>query len=207
MSRRRGTRVAEPAASLERERERLAIALRAAHLGVYEWRIPESAVWWSPEVYEIYGVDPLMFVPTVEACTALIHPDDREEVWRKSQDCIERGVGLTHEYRAVRPDGEVRWIGNDADVALDPDGRVERVIGVAFDVTHRRQDEQRVGILISRIDDHLVTYDRQWRYTFVNGAEARVVGMSREELLGRSIWELFPDAVGNQYFRAAYRCR
>jgi len=89
-------------------------------------------------------------------------------------------------------------------------------IAVVFtDVTERRRTEQaltdaaaalaeqreRLEVLVSSIDDHLASYDREWRFTFVNAAAARVLGRSREELLGRSIWELFPGAIGNQYYR------
>jgi PAS domain S-box-containing protein len=194
--------LAETASSLARERERLTVALRAGQLGVYEWRIGDSSVWWSPEVYPVYGVDPASFTPTVESFSALVHPDDRDELWRKTEDALRRRETFTHEYRIVRPDGELRWIANRSHVSVSASGEVERITGVAVDVTERKRDEQRLAVLISSIDDHLVSYDRQWRYTFVNAAAARVLGRSREELLGRRVWELFPEAVGNPYYAA-----
>ncbi len=51
------------------------------------------------------------------------------------------------------------------------------------------------------LDYHIAAYDREWRYTYVNAAAERMLGRPREALLGRSIWELFPEAVGNQYYR------
>jgi len=61
--------------------------------------------------------------------------------------------------------------------------------------------ERRLSLLLESIGDHLVSYDRQWRYTFVNDGAARALGMPKEALLGRSIWDLFPEAVGNAYWR------
>ncbi len=55
--------------------------------------------------------------------------------------------------------------------------------------------------ILAAIEDHLVVYDAEWRYVFVNEAAARVLQKPREELLGRRIWDVFPDAVGNQYYR------
>jgi len=62
-------------------------------------------------------------------------------------------------------------------------------------------EQHSLELLLASIDDHLVTYDREWRYKFVNDAAARVLGKKPDELLGKSIWKLFPEAVGNQYYR------
>jgi PAS domain S-box-containing protein len=83
-----------------------------------------------------------------------------------------------------------------------------------FDVTDRKRSEEelartaqtlarereRLDLLVSSIDDHLVVYDREWRYVVVHDAATDTLGMRKEDLLGRSIWELFPGAVGNQYW-------
>jgi len=126
---------------LAQERERLEIALRAGRLGVYEWRVGAAEVWWSPETYAVYGVHET-FRPTVEAFTALVHPDDREELWRKTQACLESREVFTHEYRVVRPDGQVRWVFNRSHVGVGASGAVERITGVAADITERKLVEE-----------------------------------------------------------------
>lgn len=143
------TRVAERTAalsksetSLARERERLAVALRAGRLGVYEWRLDTNEVWWSPETYDVYGVDARKFVPSVDTFGALVHPDDRAELWQRTQACLEDHDVFEHEYRIVRPDGTGRWVANRSHVTFDADGRAAGIIGVAVDVTERRQSEQ-----------------------------------------------------------------
>jgi PAS domain S-box-containing protein len=193
--------------TLRRERERLAIALRAGQLGAYEWRIGADEIWWSPETYIVYGVTPSTFSPTVDAFVALVHPDDRDELWAKTMRAIEQRELFAHEYRIQPPDGVTRWVANRSQVGLDATGRVERITGIALDITERKRAEQRLEVLVSSIDDHLVAYDRQWRYTFVNEAAARVLGMSRKDLLGQCIWELFPSAIGNQYYRSLHSAR
>lgn len=59
--------VAERTSTLARERERLTVALRAGQMGVYEWRVGERSVWWSPEMYAVFGVESGVFTPTVES--------------------------------------------------------------------------------------------------------------------------------------------
>ncbi|HYF60276.1 MAG TPA: PAS domain-containing protein [Burkholderiaceae bacterium] len=129
------------AASLIRERERLAVALRTGRFGVYEWRVGDRGIWWSRETYELFGVDPADFVPTLESFDALVHPEDRAALWAKSDRRLETAEPFVHEYRIVRPDGAVRWIRNQSHAVLDADGRVLRTTGVAADITERREAE------------------------------------------------------------------
>src|SRR5438067_752751 len=58
--------------------------------------------------------------------------------------------------------------------------------------------------VLASIDDHVACYDRQWRFTFVNDKAAVVLGKSKAELLGRSVWDVFPDAVDNLFYRALH---
>ncbi|HVK07532.1 MAG TPA: PAS domain S-box protein, partial [Gemmataceae bacterium] len=127
-----------------REREQLALALHSAGLGVYEWEVGTDAVWWSPELYPVFGVDPATFRPTVAAFSALVHPDDREELWRKTEECLATGEVFAHEYRIVPPDGPARWVFNRSRVTPGPAGRPARITGVAMDVTARRAAEDRL---------------------------------------------------------------
>jgi PAS domain S-box-containing protein len=138
--------------SLTRERERLNVALLVGQLGVYEWRIGEENVWWSPETYTLYGVDPETFTPTVESFSALVHPADREELWRKSREAIAQQIAFEHEYRILRPDGELRWIINRSHVGLGKSGQVERITGVAADITDRRRREEQIQLLMREVN-------------------------------------------------------
>ncbi|HYH47743.1 MAG TPA: PAS domain-containing sensor histidine kinase, partial [Thermoanaerobaculia bacterium] len=82
--------------------------------------------------------------------------------------------------------------------AAAADGRVRQAERAA------QAAEERLTAVLASIDDHLVCYDRQWCYTYVNEGAACLLGKSRHELLGRCIWDLFPDAVGNQYYREVH---
>ncbi len=77
--------------------------------------------------------------------------------------------------------------------------RTEEALAIAHASLER--ERERLDVLLSSITDHLASYDRDWRYTFVNEAAAQMLGRPREELLGRCIWEVFPEAIGNQYYQ------
>ncbi len=59
--------------------------------------------------------------------------------------------------------------------------------------------------VLAGIQDQFFVLDRQWRYTFVNKQVVEVVGFSEEELLGRSIWEVFPDVVESEFYTQVHR--
>jgi PAS domain S-box-containing protein len=60
-------------------------------------------------------------------------------------------------------------------------------------------DQRSVDILES-ITDAFFTLDRSWRFTYLNPQAERILQRSREELLGRSLWDTFPDAVGSRFY-------
>lgn len=102
------------------------------------------------------------------------------------------------------PDGSVHYSLVSKFPVKDPGGRAY-IGGIAMDITEQRRVEEKLRAVLASIGDHLVCYDRNWRFTHVNDAAALVLGKSKEELLGACIWELFPDAVGNEYYTEVHR--
>ncbi|MBW4679948.1 MAG: PAS domain S-box protein [Microcoleus vaginatus WJT46-NPBG5] len=70
--------------------------------------------------------------------------------------------------------------------------------------TAEAAQQQTIKILES-ITDGFISLDRHWRYTYVNQAAAGMVGKTREELLGKNIWEVFPEAVGEIFYQECQR--
>ncbi|MDZ7964151.1 MAG: ATP-binding protein [Nostoc sp. DedSLP03] len=59
--------------------------------------------------------------------------------------------------------------------------------------------------VIAGIQDQFFVLDREWRYSFVNDRVADVVGIPKEELLGKSVWEVFPDMVKSEFHTEVHR--
>jgi PAS domain S-box-containing protein len=98
--------------------------------------------WLSDEIETIAGYPASDFIHSaVRPFVSIIHPDDREYVWRSVMDAVDAGRPYGLEYRIVRRDGCLRWVlerGQAQDVG---DGR-RWLIGAIFDITARREAEQ-----------------------------------------------------------------
>jgi PAS domain S-box-containing protein len=128
--------------ALRRSEERLGTALEIGRMGAYRVRMSTNEVWWSPEMYSLVGLDPDSGMPTKELFQQLVHPDDWDTLMRARDNAIARHEALVHEFRVIRPDGEVRWLSNRAQTDYDEHGTPQRHYGVALDVTERRRSEE-----------------------------------------------------------------
>lgn len=133
---------------VERQREASELALRlematsAAGVGIWS-RDPQTEDGeWSREMFALNGRAPEAGVPSRRQWVEeIIHPDDRPRMRSVRDELLDspRGV-VEHEYRIVRPDGEVRWLVNRA--RRLPWGGRTMIFGVTLDVTERRLAEQ-----------------------------------------------------------------
>jgi PAS domain S-box-containing protein len=72
------------------------------------------------------------------------------------------------------------------------------------EVQAARDAHQRTSRILQAMPSGFLSLDTQWRFTLLNAAAEQLLGHPRAELLGRSIWEAFPDVVGNE-FELTYR--
>ncbi|TAJ10373.1 MAG: PAS domain S-box protein [Nitrospirae bacterium] len=97
----------------------------------------------SPAYEKIWGMTCESLYASPRAWAEAIHPDDRERVMEAALS--KQVSGAYHEeYRIVRPDGSVRWILDRAFPVRDESGAVCRIIGVAEDITDRKQMEEQL---------------------------------------------------------------
>ncbi len=56
--------------------------------------------------------------------------------------------------------------------------------------------------LVERITDAFIALDKDWRYTFINRQAAVLIRRAPHEVLGKSVWDIFPEAVGSATYHA-----
>ncbi|HRW50006.1 MAG TPA: PAS domain S-box protein [Caldilinea sp.] len=137
-------------AALQQSRRNLVQAQRIGHLGSWEWNVPQSTIFWSDELYRIFGV-PADFPLTYESIEATIHPDDRAHNNVKVQEALESGQPVDFQFRIVRPDGAIRHIEQHIIAEHDARGALVCLVGIMQDITERRQAETEREALRARL--------------------------------------------------------
>ena len=131
-------------------RERLAVAMSAAHAGSFEWDVRNNAVLWSPELEKLYGLEPGEFDSTYQHWMELIVPEDRPRVESAMRLSQQKGE-FTSEWRIHRPrDGQVRWLATRGRVLFDKSGSPRRMVGICVDISERKLAEE--SLLQSHLD-------------------------------------------------------
>ena len=131
-------------ALLRQSERRLREAQQIAHLGWWEWDVPDDAVTWSEELFSIFGLEPGKFQATYEGYLERVHPEDRDRVRRIIDASFRTGRPVAYDTRILRPDGSMRWIQARGEVVAGDAGRPLRMLGTAIDITERRRADEEI---------------------------------------------------------------
>ncbi len=131
--------------TLQQSEERLQLAVRASHIGIYDHRHLTETLHWSAEMREILGVGPDEKV-TLQTYLNLIPPEDLERITEAVRMAHSpTGSGLYYiEHQIIRPDGELRWLYIRSQTSFTGKGldrRPERTVGAVIDITERKESE------------------------------------------------------------------
>jgi len=127
---------------LQESKARLEEAQRLVHIGYYEWNLITGRVTWSDELYRIYGLHPQGGPVDIALIGEMIHPDDRERVFRAAEEAVRSGVHTAADHRIIRPDGEIRIVQGLGTVKRDASGQAYEMFGTTQDITDRKRAEE-----------------------------------------------------------------
>jgi PAS domain S-box-containing protein len=143
--------LAELSRDLQESKARLEEAQRVAHVGHWEWDLETDAVVWSDETYRIFGLSPQERPMDLATVRSMVHPEDRESLYRGVDEDLLAGMRPEAEFRIVRPNGEVRtvhsvtpkrWSSMPGDAKRDASGRPYKLFGTVQDITDRKRSEE-----------------------------------------------------------------
>ncbi|MBK5968074.1 MULTISPECIES: chemotaxis protein CheB [Thiorhodovibrio] len=187
---------------------RLAEAQRFAHVGDWEWDPNTDTILWSDELYRIMGMEPGSPLPDYQGNLALYPGEDAARLDAAVKTALAQHEPFEIELRLVRKDGtEVRTIAR-GEVQCDAQGNVTRLYGSALDVTAlvaaergAREAHQHLLDVLESTTDAFFEVDAQFNLTYLNNKALTAMGLtSREDNLGRNLWELFPEAVDTEFY-------
>ena len=177
-------------------------ALAAMGVGLFEYDPIAGRHRFSDRCKAIWGLE-AEDEPTAERILALVHPDDRQLTAAACDSLKPDGPGhYSIEHRVIRPDGMVRWVqvcGRTVFEETASGRRPVRSHGTMLDITERRLTERRLferdsqlSAFIDGAPASIAMFDSEMRYLAVSRQYAEDRQFSPADLIGRSVYEVFP---------------
>jgi PAS domain S-box-containing protein len=185
-------------ANLRSLTQRLSLATATAKIGVWELDLAGRTFTWDATTFEIYGLPPVVSVPYEKWAAAVLSEDlpGVEAALRKAiADKSEGSAG----FRILRPDGALRNILVLGRVILDEHANISRILGIAQDITERKQAEKRLQdsetkhrvLFEDSADAHLLSDEKG--FVDCNSALLRMFGYAtRDEVIALHPADLSP---------------
>ena len=134
--------------ALRRSEAYLAEAQKLTHTGSWARNMATGETTHSSDEHSrLYGLDPGLGVPSFEALSQRIHPEDRTRVAETFERAMLERSDFAIDFRTVPPDGTVKHIHGVGHPVFDDAGNVVEYVGTAIDVTQsKRAEEQRMQL-------------------------------------------------------------
>jgi PAS domain S-box-containing protein len=146
--------------ALREGERRLRLALEAGEMGAWDVDLRTNATAWDAKEFALLGLSVGSVDPSPEEFYRRVHPDDVAEVKRLVDVAFETGR-LTGQFRIVHPDGAIRWLIGEGQIVRDERGRPVRMVGINYDVTERKQAEDRLRSFTQELEMRVMERTRE----------------------------------------------
>jgi PAS domain S-box-containing protein len=140
---------------IENQRERIALAVDAAKLGIWDWEVKNDILVWEDFMYELYDLEKSDFAGAYQAWSAALHPEDKRNAELEVEAALQGGNKLDMEFRVIWTDQSVRHIRGVASIIRDKYGIATRMVGVNWDITYLRKSDAKLkenAVLLSEVE-------------------------------------------------------
>lgn len=186
------------------------LAGKFAKLGWWRFQVNPPQLFWSDETAIIHDEEP-GFAPEVTDAIDFYKPDYRGLVEAEFFDCLNKGKSFDIITELVTAKGRELWVRSIGEAERNSNGEIVAVRGAFQDISDlveaRGQLEKVSAQLrqtLENISDAFFMLDPNWQFLFVNSQAEKLLRATSESLVGHSIWEKFPGAVGSR-FEKEYR--
>lgn len=172
---------------LQQNKQRLNSIFDSLDVAIWSHDLKADRLLITPGIEKLYGYNLEEFYKDFRLWKKVIHPGDLETINDREQR-ISRGEVVKSEYRIIRPDGKVRWIQDRGVPTLNHQGQLIDFHSVLFDITDRKESEDRYRSLVEMSPD-IVAVIFQEKIDYINQAGAQILGVATpEDVTGESVW-------------------
>ncbi len=178
-----------------KEKEQLLLeAQQIAHIGNWWHDMVTGEIYWSDEFFKMLGREPE--TPSPELVQEIVHPDDLPLLLKEMNESATGKMEHDHNFRIIRPDGEIRWIRNRWRRINDSDGNEIRRVGTHQDITEQklmegelRASEQRFRAIFDQSFHLIGLLSSDGTLLEANQTALKLTGVDENKVLGKPFWE------------------
>ena len=190
----------ELAANLGCANERLRLAMESGKAVGWEWDIKSRRVSWFGDLKASFGIDSGTYVERAdEFLQRNVCVEDQEQVSEAVSDAKKNHGLYQGEFRLVWPDGTLHWVAAKGEFQYSSRGEPERMLGMAVDITERKQlqtelleSQDRIVSIVASAMDAIIAVDDTDKILLFNGAAEKMFDCPRQEAIGSPIERFIP---------------
>ena len=130
---------------LQKNEHLLSLALSGAKAGSWDWEIATGKILWSPENYELHGIDPQIQPLQYQHWKSSLHPDDFPKINREVQQILSGEISeFRAQFRIIHPQKGTRWLINIGNLTRNTNGEPVRLSGINLDITEQKEIEEKL---------------------------------------------------------------
>ncbi|MEA2029725.1 MAG: response regulator, partial [Campylobacterota bacterium] len=129
---------------LEEANQKATLAIASAKAGTIFFDLKKAYLEWDRRSMEIFGVDESNFHNDYDSWLKRLHPEDLPRMNQAFENALTYGENIKHNYRIIRPDGELRYIRVNANIMRDEMGNAHSITGLHFDETEHKETQKAI---------------------------------------------------------------
>ncbi|WP_088889018.1 PAS domain S-box protein [Leptolyngbya ohadii] len=186
---------------LRKSEARLRDAQRVAQVGSWEFDVTTQELFWSEEVFHIFGWD-LTQEPSYSKFLEAVLAEDQSRLRHLIESALVDGKPYEIEYRLRRPDGSIRYALARGQGGVN-EQQVTKLYGTVLDITDRKLIELAQQQAFQELTHHVeasplatIRWNRDFQIEFWSAQAEKLFGWSASEVLGRKMhdWQfIFED--------------
>ncbi len=178
-----------------------------AHFGVWEVDLKNGNVTFSDETFRITGISPSQFDGTVNyIATEIVHEDYYQKVLSSIHAALKEFTISSMEYPIVSRGNKPYWVNINGMYINDDQGHPSKIRGVVQDITAMKfyeealeKDMEFLDTLVEIMHSPIFYKDTAGIYKFCNSAFCDFVGLSKDEIIGSTVYEVAPKSLAGVY--------
>lgn len=180
---------------------------RIAHVGAWQLELSTEALFWTEEVYRIYGM-PVNTPIIKEKAIACYREKDAQVIANRLSVLIATGKPYHEELQFVDTQGRAKWVRTTGYADRNPQGEIVSVYGTFEDISNERAAlisqqarKNRLEAILNNLNDAVITTDEKGVIKHCNVVAQRIFGYTENELIGERINILMPPPYCNEHDR------